>query len=78
MKEKTQFITLKLILFMHNWNDQFDLLIKSKTTLIYIRSREEERVESLVAQATKRLYPRRLASWDYVKGLQGILNSNNF
>ncbi len=60
---------------MNNWNDQFDLLIKSKTTLIYIRSREEERVESLISEAVKRLHPRRLASWDYVKGLQGILNS---
>ena len=61
---------------MHNWNDHFDLLIKSRTPLIFIRSREEERVESLINQAAKRLYPRRVATWDYIKGVQRILNSN--
>ncbi len=61
---------------MQNWNNHFDLLIKSRTPLIFIRSREEERVEGLVDQATKRLYPRRLATWDYVKGLQRLLNSD--
>ena len=62
---------------MYNWNDQFDLLIKSRTPLIFIRSREEERVEALINQAAKRLSPRRVATWDYIKGLQGLLNSNS-
>ncbi|AAQ00347.1 MULTISPECIES: AAA family ATPase [Prochlorococcus] len=60
---------------MQKWNDQFDLLIKSRTPLILIRSREEERLESLIKEATKRLAPLRLATWDYVEGLKGILNS---
>lgn len=39
---------------MQNWNDHFDLLIKSKTPLIFVRSGEEERVESLLVEATKK------------------------
>ncbi len=62
---------------MNNWNDQFDLLIKSRTPLIFIRSGEEERVQSLLSQASKRLNQRRLATWDYIEGLQGILNSES-
>ena len=61
---------------MNKWNDQLDLLIKSRTPLILIRSKEEERVEILVQEATKRLSNRRLAIWDYVDGLKGILNSD--
>ncbi|ABX09205.1 AAA family ATPase [Prochlorococcus marinus] len=60
---------------MQNWNDHFDLLIKSKTPLIFVRSGEEERVESLLVEATKRLNSRRLATWDYIEGLRGVLNS---
>ncbi len=60
---------------MKKWNDQFDLLVKSRTPLILIRSREEERVETLIREASKRLSPIRLATWDYVEGLKGILNS---
>ena len=59
---------------MNNWNENFDLLIKSRTPLIFIRSREEERVDTLVEQACKRLSPRNYATWDYINGLQGILN----
>ncbi len=60
---------------MKPWNDQFDLLIKSRAPLILIRSTEEERVESLIKQASKRLNSRRYSSWDYIDGLQGVLNS---
>ena len=60
---------------MQEWNDQFDLLVKSRTPLILIRSREEERVEELVIESTNRSSHIRLATWDYVEGLRGILNS---
>ncbi len=60
---------------MQKWNEQFDLLVKSRTPLIFIRSREEDRVEELVKEATKRSSKIRLASWNYVEGLKGILNS---
>ena len=60
---------------MKRWDEQLDLLIRARTPLIWIRSGEEERVESLLKVATQRLKPRQLASWDYINGLQGILNS---
>ena len=60
---------------MKNWDDQLDLLIRARTPLIWIRSGEEERVENLLQKAALRLKPRRLASWDYIKGLKGIVNS---
>ncbi|WP_269623256.1 AAA family ATPase [Prochlorococcus marinus] len=60
---------------MESWNKQFDLLIKSRTPLILLRSREEERVETLIQESTKRLNPKRLATWNYIDGLKGILNS---
>ena len=60
---------------MKSWDDHLDLLIRARTPLIWIRSSEEERLEALLTQAAERLKPRRLASWDFIKGLQGIINS---
>ena len=62
---------------MSKWDNQFDLLIRARTPIIWIRSNEEERVETLLRNSTKRLSPRRLASWDYIDGITNILNSNN-
>ena len=63
---------------MSKWDEQLDLLIRARTPIIWIRSNEEERVESLLRHSTKRLSPRRLACWDYINGITNILNSNNF
>ncbi len=60
---------------MKTWDDHLDLLIRARTPLIWIRSGEEERLEVLLKQAAKRLQNRRLATWDYVEGLKGVLNS---
>ncbi len=60
---------------MCKWDEQLDLLINARTPLIWIRSIEEERVESLLKNSAKRLQPRRLASWDYIDGLNNVLNS---
>ena len=60
---------------MSSWNDQVDLLIRARTPLIWVRSSEEQRVIELISETTKRLQPRRLGTWDYIDGLQGILNS---
>ncbi len=62
---------------MSKWDEQLDLLIKARTPIIWIRSNEEERVETLLKNSTKRLSPRRLATWDYIDGINNILNSNN-
>ncbi len=60
---------------MQYWDDHLDLLIRASTPMIWIRSGEEERVEVLLESAATRLSPRRLASWDYIQGLKGILNA---
>ena len=58
------------------WGDQLDLLIRAGTPLIWIRSAEEERVQTLLGQAAARLGTRRVASWDFIKGLEGVLNND--
>ncbi len=60
---------------MKSWDEHLDLLIRARTPLIWIRSGEEERVEELLEQAALRLQPRRLASWDFIEGLKGVVNS---
>ena len=60
---------------MRIWDEHLDLLIRARTPLIWIRSGEEERLEELLKNAAERLKPRRLASWDYIEGLQGVINS---
>ena len=62
---------------MSNWDEQLDLLIRARTPIIWIRSNEEERVENLIKDSTKRLSPRRLATWNYIDGINNVLNSNN-
>ncbi|MFM9099983.1 MAG: AAA family ATPase, partial [Cyanobium sp.] len=57
-----------------DWADQLDLLIRSRTPILWIRSLEEERVESLLEQAAQRLGNRPLLRWDFVDGLRGAPN----
>tara|TARA_Y100001968_G_C19448040_1_gene766553 strand:- start:3043 stop:4521 length:1479 start_codon:yes stop_codon:yes gene_type:complete len=60
---------------MNNWNENLDLLIRARTPLIWIRSSEEERVQELLEQSAKRMHPKTLAIWDFIEGIQGVLNS---
>jgi AAA+ superfamily predicted ATPase len=57
-----------------SWADQLDLLIRSRTPILWIRSLEEERVENLLAEAARRLGNRPLLRWDFVDGLSGAPN----
>ncbi|MEB3352321.1 MAG: AAA family ATPase, partial [Cyanobacteriota bacterium] len=54
--------------------DQLDLLIRARTPILWIRSLEEERVESLLEQVCRRLGGRLLLRWDFVDGLVGAPN----
>ena len=56
------------------WSNQLDLLIRARTPLIWIRSSEEVRVETLLSQAAVRLQSQ-LTSWNFIDGLSGTLNS---
>ncbi len=51
--------------------DQLDLLIRSRTPIVWIRSLEEERVEALLERAAERLGGRTLLRWDFIGGLEG-------
>ncbi len=56
------------------WADQLDLLIRARAPILWIRSPEEERIETLLRQAARRLGQRTLLRWDFVQGLQGLPN----
>ena len=54
--------------------DQLDLLIRARTPILWIRSLEEERVETLLEAAARRLGGRTLLRWDFITGLGGAPN----
>ncbi|MEB3254933.1 MAG: AAA family ATPase, partial [Synechococcaceae cyanobacterium] len=53
--------------------DQLDLLIRSRTAILWIRSLEEERVEALLERVASRLGGRLLLRWDFIGGLRGAV-----
>ena len=59
---------------MDSWSKNLELLIKSRTPLIWIRTKEEERLYKILNQSCKRLNIKRFASWDCVNGITGSLN----
>ena len=59
---------------MNSWCKNLELLIKSRTSLIWIRTKEEERLEKLVNIACERLNIKRFVSWDCVCGIKGLIN----
>jgi ATPase family associated with various cellular activities (AAA) len=54
--------------------DQLDLLIRARTPILWIRSREEQRLERLLQQVAQRLGGRLLLCWDFITGLSGSPN----
>jgi len=54
--------------------DQLDLLIRARTPILWIRTLEEERVETILGDVARRLGGRSLLRWDFVAGLQGLPN----
>ncbi len=61
---------------MDSWSRNFELLIKSRTPLIWIRTKEEERLYKIIDQSCKSLKIKRLVSWDCVNGIKGVLNES--
>ena len=57
-----------------SWCENFELLIRSRTPLIWITTKEEERLLEVIKNSCERLSIRRFAVWDCVNGLSGILN----
>ena len=58
---------------MQSWHQNLDLLIRSRTPLIWIRNKEEERLSIFLENASKRLN-KRMINWDCVNGIKGTLN----
>ena len=56
------------------WIAQLDLLIRSRTPILWIRQQEEERLVRLLQQVAQGLEQRPLLRWDFVAGLQGLPN----
>jgi len=61
---------------MDYWSRNLELLIKSRTPLIWIRTKEEERLYKILNQSFKRLNIKRFVSWDCVNGIKGLINEN--
>jgi len=59
---------------MNSWCRNLELLIKSRTSLIWIKTKEEERLEKLVILSCERLNIKRFVSWDCVNGIKGLIN----
>jgi len=59
---------------MNSWCRNLELLIKSRNSLIWIRTKEEERLEKLVNLSCERLNIKRFLSWDCVNGIKGLVN----
>ncbi|MBE9186083.1 AAA family ATPase [Microcoleus sp. LEGE 07076] len=60
------------------FSDEFELLLRSRYPLIYIPTREEERVEATLAQCAKKQGNRAVYIWDFVDGYQGNPNDVGF
>lgn len=61
-----------------SFHEEFELLLRARYPLIYIPSREEERVEWAIAQSAKQQGNRAIYTWDFVDGYQGNPNDAGF
>jgi len=59
---------------MNSWCRDLELLIKSRASLIWIRTKEEERLEKLINFSCERLNIKRFIRWDCVSGIKGLIN----
>ncbi|HEY9645632.1 MAG TPA: AAA family ATPase [Chroococcidiopsis sp.] len=61
-----------------SFSEEFELLLRARYSLIYIPTREEERVEAAIAQCAKQQGNRSVYVWDFVDGYQGNPNDAGF
>ncbi|NJR49701.1 MAG: AAA family ATPase [Leptolyngbyaceae cyanobacterium CSU_1_3] len=61
-----------------SFSDEFSLLLRARYPVIYIPTREEERVEATIAQCAKQQGDRAVYIWDFVDGYQGNPNDAGF
>ncbi|MBO1346923.1 MAG: AAA family ATPase [Hormoscilla sp. GUM202] len=61
-----------------DFNEEFELLLRSRYPAIYIQTAEEERVEEAIANIAAKLGNRAVYIWDFVDGYQGNPNDAGF
>ena len=61
-----------------NFIEEFGLLLRARYPILYIPTREEERVELVLTQLAKIQGGRAVYIWDYVDGYQGNPNDQGF
>ncbi len=61
-----------------NFQEEFELLLRSRYSIIYIQTREEERVENAIAESAKKQGNRAVYIWDFVEGYQNNPNDIGF
>ena len=57
-----------------NFQQEFGLLLRSRYSIIYIQTREEERVEIAITESAKKQGNRAVYIWDFVEGYQNNPN----
>jgi SpoVK/Ycf46/Vps4 family AAA+-type ATPase len=60
------------------FSNEFELLLRARYPLVYIPTREEERIEAAIAHAAKQQGNRAVYIWDFVDGYQGNPNDEGF
>jgi hypothetical protein len=61
-----------------SFNEDLKLLLRASYPLIYVATREEERVETAIALVAKAQGERAMYIWDFVEGYQGSPNDPGF
>jgi len=63
---------------MSSFSTELNLLLRARYPILYIPSREEERVETAIAHCAKTLVDRSIYTWDFVEGYSGNPNDAGF
>ena len=53
------------------FTDELELLLRAKYPIIYVVTKEEERLEYNIRQCIKSFSPRAIYSWDFIDGYRG-------
>ena len=59
---------------MNSWCKNLELLIKSRTSLIWIRTKEEERLEKIINFSCRSLNIKRYVVGIVLSGIKGLIN----